>query len=125
MAENKEYVSREADNGMINISEEVIATIASAAAAETEGVAGFATTWSKEITELLGGKKNAVRGTKIEVTDNTVTVDVFVLVKFGSSVTDTAKEVQNSIKNSIEAMTGLVVAAVNVHVCGVAFEKER
>ena len=125
MAENKEYVSRETDGGSINISEDVIATIASAATSETEGVAGFATSLGKEITDLLGVKKNAPRGTKIEIVDGTVKVDTFILVKYGALVTDTAKAVQDGVKNSIEAMTGLSVVSVNVHVCGISFDKQQ
>ncbi len=125
MPENREYVSKIEEKGSVNISEEVIAIIASTAASETEGVAGFSTTLGKEISELFGGKKNTSRGTKISIEDDTVTVDTYILIKYGYSISDTAKAVQEAVSGAVESMTGLKTAAVNVHVCGVSFSKER
>ncbi len=123
MAETREYVSRSDELGNIHISGEVLAVIAAAAALEVEGVSSLAANLGSDIAELLG-KKNLAKGVHIQVADEMVTVDVSVLVKYGYTIQDVAKNVQDAIKNGVESMSGLTVDAVNVNVGGVTFEKE-
>ena len=123
MADNKEYITYSENKGDINISEEVIAVIAANAAAETEGVAALATTLSKDIAEFLG-KKNTSKGVKINIGDESVTIDVFVHVKLGYTVNKVGEDVQNAVAAEVESATGFPVAAVNVRICGVALERE-
>ena len=47
-----------------------------------------------------------------------------IIVKFGTKVQNVAKEVQERVKSTVETMTGLDVAVVNVSVSGVVKEKE-
>lgn len=124
MADSKEYISQSVEMGSINISEDVVATIAAAAAAEVEGVSGLAANIGSDLAELLG-KKNLSRGIKLQITENTVSVDVHVLVKYGQIIPTIAKSIQDAVMSSVEAMTGLTVSNVNVHVGGVTFEKEK
>ena len=70
------------------------------------------------------GKKNLSRGIHIQVEDENVTVDLSILVKYGYTIPDVARAVQEAVAGSIEATSGLTVAAVNVNVGGVVFEKE-
>lgn len=121
MAENKEYLTQKEDNGNINISEEVIASIAAVAATEVEGVSSVGNA-SKDITEFLG-KKSASKGVKLVIEEETIIVDIYVNVKYGSVVPTVAKYVQDNVASAIESMAGLTVSAVNVHVSGVQFEK--
>ena len=123
MSEGREYVSRSDELGNIHISEEVLAVIAAAAALEVEGVGGLAANLGSDLAELLG-KKNLSRGIRLQVEEESVTVDVAVLVKYGYTIPDVARAIQEGIAGSIEATSGLHVAAVNVSVGGVVFEKE-
>lgn len=124
MADNKEYVTSIEEQGSVNISEDVIATIASAAVMEVEGVSGFATNFGTDIAEFLG-KKGQAKGLRIVIDEDRIVVDTFVLLDYGVVINDVAKNVQSSIISSIEAMTGIAVSAVNIHVCGIAFEKGK
>ena len=45
--------------------------------------------------------------------------------EYGSRIPDVAFEIQNRVKKSVENMTGLKVAEVNVHVKGVKTEREE
>ena len=108
MGEGKEYVSRSDELGNIHISEEVLAVIAAAAALEVEGVGGLA----------------ANLGTGLEVAEENVTVDVNILVKYGHTIPEVGRAVQEAVMSSIEATSGLTVEAVNVNVGGVIFDKE-
>ena len=123
MGEGKEYVSRSDELGSIHISEEVLAVIAAAAVLEVEGIGGLGANLGTDLAEILG-KKNLSRGIHIQVEDGNVTVDLSILVKYGYTIPDVARAVQEAVAGSVEATSGLTVAAVNVNVGGVVFEKE-
>lgn len=122
MGEGKEYVSQMEEMGAIHISEEVIASIAAVAAVEVEGVGSLSVNLGTDIAELLG-KKNLSKGVRLEIAENEVTLSVSVLIKHGYAIHEVARAVQDAVMTSVESTTGLRVAAVNVHVCGVSFEK--
>ena len=120
MSENKEYVSRADELGNIHISEEVLASIAAAAALEVEGVASLAANLGTDLVERLG-KKNLAKGVHVKIEEESVSVEMSILMAYGATILDVAKVVQESVKNAVESMTGLEVAAVNVNVAGIAF----
>ena len=51
-------------------------------------------------------------------------MDVSVLIKYGYTILDVAKQVQNAVYNAIENTSGLNVESVNIHVAGVTFERD-
>ena len=112
-------------DGNVKISEEVVATIAGIAAEEVNGVYGVYTSFTDGLAERLGAKKNFSKGVKVEMLDNNVIVDVYIVVDYGAKIPDISWEVQENIKNNIETMTGLDVEKVNIHVEGVSFEKQE
>ena len=99
--------------------------IAAAAATEVEGVGSLSTNLSSDIAELLGAKKNLSKGIRITMVGESVRVDVSLLVKYGYTIVDVAKEVQSAVFNAIENTSGLTGEHVNVHVAGIVFEKEH
>ena len=124
MGEYKDYVTRSEDLGNVYISEEVLSVISAAAAMEVEGVSGIASAAGKELTDLLG-KKSVGRGARIQMQEDGIVVEICVLVKYGSSVQDVARAVQDAVSANIESMSGLTVQAVNVTVGGISFPKEN
>lgn len=102
----------------LKISNDAVATYAGIAVSEVQGVysmsGGFA-----GITEALSGKKNFSKGIKVEVTEKSAKIDVNIVVEYGARIPDVAFEIQNIVKKSVEGMTGLKVEEVNVHVNGV------
>ena len=121
MAENKGYFNQQEESGSVNISEDVIASVAGIATTEVEGVASLAS--GMNFAELLGGKKSMSRGVKIQLEENDVTVDIFVVIKYGHVIPTVAAKVQEKVIAAVESMTGLNLKAVNVHITGVEFEK--
>ena len=119
------YISRTGEQGNVNISDEVVAIIAQQAVREVDGFGGFANSLGGEIAERLGSKRPTGRGVKIATVDNEVTVDIFILVQYGTVISDVAAAAQEAVFSSMEAITGLSVKAVNVTVCGIVFEKEN
>ncbi|MEG1857580.1 MAG: Asp23/Gls24 family envelope stress response protein [Pseudoflavonifractor sp.] len=125
MSENRDYVSRPDEMGNIHISEEVLAVIAAAAALEVEGVGSLSPNLGNDIVEMLGGKKNIAKGVRVSMNeDDSINVDVAVLIKYGYTILDVAKQVQNGVFSAIENMSGLTPACVNVSVGGITFEKD-
>ncbi len=125
MAETREYISCPDELGTIHISEEVLAVTAAAAALDVEGVGGLAANLGSDIAELLAGKKNLSKGVRVTVTEDKVTVDISVLVRYGFSVQKSARAVQDGVADAIGNASGLTVEAVNVHVVGVTFNQSK
>ena len=107
------------ENDGIKISDDVVAVIAGVAVTEVAGVAGMAGGFAGGISEVFSGKKNLAKGIKAEINENTVKLDVNIIVEYGSRIPDVAFEIQNRVKKAVESMTGLKVEEVNVHVQGV------
>lgn len=116
------YITCKAENGSINISEDVISTMVRTAITEIDGVAGISNTAGAELAELIG-IKTVSKGIKVQIVDDTIKVDAVILVRYGCNIVNVAKEVQNSVTEAVQAITGIDKAEVNVHVSGVAFEK--
>ena len=108
---------------MVKIAPDVVATIAGIAAQEIDGVAGMCNTFTGGLAEKLGAKKNPARGIKVEIKENNVLIDLYIIVEFGIRIPELAWEIQESVKNSVETMTGLSVDKVNVHIDGISFKK--
>ncbi|NLT14099.1 MAG: Asp23/Gls24 family envelope stress response protein [Clostridiales bacterium] len=124
MGENREYISYLDEKGSINISEEVVAIIAGSTALEIEGVAGLYSTPSRDIAELLG-RRNLARGVKIHLEENTISADIYIMAALGFAVNEVGASVQKAVSTAIESTTGLKVTSINVHVCGIAFKKDK
>ena len=124
MAETKEYYTQAMENGSIQISEDVIAAVAAAAALETEGVSSLSTNLGSDIAEMLG-MKNAGKGITLTAgKEGSVCLECDIVASFGVSVFELAKNVQDAVKSSVESVTGLTVAQVNVNVCGIALPRD-
>ncbi len=119
MPEN--YISISGEKGSVNISENVIAVIASAAAAEVEGIAGLSNSVGSELYESLG-RKTISRGVNVCFDDGSITVDVIVMVRYGWSISRVASQAQSAVASAVSSMTGMS-PRVNIHVSGVALDK--
>ena len=105
MAEYKQYISQAEENGNVLISEDVVAAIAEHAVSE--------------VADLIG--KNWGRGLKIQIAeDNSVAIDMDILIHYGYSVVDVADAVQTAVASAVESMTGVKVTAVNINVSGIS-----
>lgn len=116
--------SEEGANDGIKIANDVVAVIAGVAVSEVPGVASMSGGFAGGITEVLSGKKSLSKGIKVDSDEKEVKIDVNIIVEYGSRIPDVAFEIQNRVKKSVENMTGLKVAEVNVHVQGVKTEKD-
>lgn len=110
-------------SGNVRISEDVIVSIVSIAAAEVEGVSVSPSTAFEYMERLT--KKGTGKGVRVTMTEDKVSADISILVGYGLSIPDVSAAVQEKVKTAIESMTGLEVTAVNISVTGVSSEKEK
>ena len=112
MAEYKQYITQIQENGNVMISEDVIATIVEHALTDVDGVV-------KGGAEVVG-KKSWGKGMRITIgEDNSLKIGCNIIVRYGESVIDVARAVQNTVSNAVESVTGCTVADVSVNVCGI------
>ncbi len=111
------------NGGTIKYANEVIAIIAGVAASEIDGIAGMCT--SGGISDIIGKNRNITRGVKVEVGGEEASVELYIIVEYGSPIQKVASDVQENVRKAIETMTGLHVVNVDVHVQGVSFEREK
>jgi uncharacterized alkaline shock family protein YloU len=102
----------------IRIADDVVASIASMAASDVPGVFSMAGGLVGDLTERLG-RRNWQKGVKVDVQQGVATIDLYVVVLYGSRIPEIAQKVQERVRAAVESMTGLKVKAVDVHVQGV------
>ena len=102
----------------------MIATIASLAANEVEGVDSLGGTVVEGITGMLN-KKSMTKGVKVDINDNTATIDISAIIKYGFKIHEVSTNLQRKVKSTIENMTGLEVADVNIRIAGVDMENDK
>ena len=117
MADHKEYITSALENGTVNINEDVISTIAATAVKDVDGVVGL------QGNSSLLSRKNDNKGIHIVLGEDSVEIGCALVVLYGHSVVDVARNVQNAITNAVESMTGLRVTNVNVNVSGISMAK--
>ncbi len=111
--------------GNIKISVDVVSTIAGIATTQIKGVAGMYSSFAGGIVEKIASKKNPSKGVKVEMTETSVKIDLYIVVEYGVRVPELAWEIQESVKDNVETMTGLDVEKVNIHIEGVSFVEEE
>ena len=109
--------------GSCIISESVMASIVATAAMETEGVAALA----GRATDIRGiiSRDDATRAVRVTNTANDTVLDVYIILKQGAKIQDTALTLQQNIKSAVQSMTGKPVTRINVHVDGVAVHEKK
>ena len=110
--------------GEVQTADEVVAIIAGLAATEVEGVDSMAGNITNELVGKLG-MKNLSKGVKISMTEDHVSVDLSLNMKYGYSIPAVSEKVQDKVKSAIENMTGLMVLEVNIKIAGVAMDEGK
>ena len=124
MAENKQYITQNQENGAILIAEDVLVSIVTVAVHETEGVSGLNTKLGADISDILN-KKNRGKGVKITITEeDKLLIECNIIVTYGSAVVSVAKAVQDNVTAAVESMTGITPAEINVNICGITVEQK-
>ena len=113
------------DKQTINrVSEEIVSMIAARAALRVSGVSRLNGEFTDQLTKKILGKENIARGIALTREEEGLGIDIYLNVEFGARIPDLAWEVQSSVKEAVESVTGLSVQMVNIHVQGVMMPQE-
>lgn len=104
--------------GKIEINKHVLAQLTYKAAMESYGLVGFSSK-SKGIVELLKGE-NATKGVNIiELNEELVDIEIFVILQYGTNITAVANNIIERIKYTVETYSGVKINQITVSVQGI------
>jgi len=106
--------------GKTTVSPEVLTTIARLSALEVPGVSRFAA--------VAGGvnrffRRGTNEGVRIEVEDNTVFADLYLVLKENINIREVSRNIQQNVTRAIHEMVGMEVSEVNIHIEDIDFEE--
>ncbi len=103
--------------GSIHISPRAIATIAYHAARQSYGIVGLT---SKNLVSGLAHVlvKDPTHGIEVHYDGQHITIDVYVVVEYGTNVKSVASSVSSTIRYQVEKALGMPIHEVNIHVQG-------
>jgi uncharacterized alkaline shock family protein YloU len=106
--------------GQIDISNDVIATIAGGAAVDCYGIVGMASKNQVKdgLSEILR-KENFTRGVIVRQEEQQVHIDMYIIVSYGTKISEIAYNVQSKVQYTLDKTVGLAVDTVNIYVQGV------
>lgn len=113
--------------GEIRVSNEVIANVAVKACEGVEGFSGFAENIVDGISKMLQGEltegviiQNSSGADENE--EGQIEVELSVILKYDYNVQTVCAELQRTVKEKIETLTGVAVYKVNINVQGINFK---
>jgi uncharacterized alkaline shock family protein YloU len=108
--------------GKTTIAPDVLLTIARLSALGTLGVA--------RTSPVPGGVNRLLRrgvddGVQIEVKEQSVTVDLYLVIQHDHNVREVSRAVQAAVARAVEEMVGMEVMAVNIHIEDIAYPEQE
>jgi uncharacterized alkaline shock family protein YloU len=116
-------IMQQQDLGRIEVSSQVVASIAGHAANECYGIVAMAARGLRDgIAERLQ-RENLNRGVEVKVDADGISIELFVVVEYGVRITEVARSLQDAVRYQVEKALGIPVKAVNVNVQGIHYEE--
>ncbi|BCU52113.1 Asp23/Gls24 family envelope stress response protein [Staphylococcus auricularis] len=108
------------DYGHIDISNDVIASVVGSKAVECYGIVGMASRQQVRdgIAEILG-HENFAKGIIVREDKGVIDVDMYIIVSYGTKITEVANNVQSTVKYTLEQTLKIKVSSINIFVQGV------
>ena len=105
--------------GKIYISDDAIAAIAASAALDCYGVVDLVSKRLSDNFADLFKKQQLGKGVKVITDANRIFIDLFVVLKYGVSISAVAETLKKAVKYRVEEFSGMLVDTVNINVIGV------
>lgn len=110
--------------GSIHISPAAVASIAYHAALLSYGVVGLAPkNLAEGITTTI--TREPARGISVNYNGEELTIDVHIIVEYGTRITSVAGSVANTVRFHVEKALGMPVHHVNVHIQGLRVSNSK
>ncbi|MAT44495.1 MAG: hypothetical protein CL609_19345 [Anaerolineaceae bacterium] len=100
--------------GKTTIAPEVLVTICKLTTLSVDGVSRLATTVPSDVNRFFN--RGVSEGVKISVDDDTVYVDLYIIVKHDHNVRDVSHKIQNKVTRALSEMVGMDVGKINIHI---------
>lgn len=111
-------MTEERQPGKIEVSPTAIASIVAQVVLECYGVVGMsAKSLRHGLAEILH-RDSSRRGVEVKLVDHQIIIDLYVVIEYGTRVSEVAHNIMRTVKFSVEKALGGPVAQVNVHVQG-------
>ncbi len=111
---SNQYPKKAVAAGQVRISENVIRSIASVAAREVDGV--------EDLAFGRNGLLPSPSPVTVSVAGDTVEITVRLIMQSSARLQTVAEQVQLSIKENVQSMTGIIVSKVHVVASDIVFE---
>ena len=112
---SEEFIHQE-DLSEEKFPDNVLAICAINATLRTKGVHSMTGDLTDSLSENLLGKELLSKGVKVNQEKDGVTLDVYVVLNYGTKIPAVAWDIQENVKKEVETMTDKHVKAVNIHV---------
>jgi len=117
-------MAAELTGGSVHIANEVLADLAGYSAMESYGVVGMAAPTLRDGLVQLLPQQKLRKGVKItnaigpdgEMLPDTVEVDLYVVIEYGTQLAEVSRNLADRVRYTLESMTEVGVARVDVHV---------
>jgi uncharacterized alkaline shock family protein YloU len=108
--------------GKTTVAPEVLTTIAKLSALSVPGVS--------RMSPISGGvnrlfKRGAGDGVRIETEDNTVYVDLHLVLKQDVNIREVSRNVQQQVARAMQEMVGMDVGYINIHIDDIDYEDDE
>ncbi len=90
-------------------------------ALKTNGIASLNAGITDTLSKNLLGRDSLKKGIKLTWEDKGLNIDVYIIVRYGVKIPETAWNLQRRIKEELLNVTDISVLNINVHVQGVDF----
>lgn len=105
--------------GRLEMSEDVVATIAGLAARQVEGIHSLGKS------RFISFGDDPTRGVGVEVGTLEAALDLEVIIDYGTNIRDVSSELRKRIAAEVDHMAGKKVVEVNINVVGINMPEEE
>ncbi|MBQ9516765.1 MAG: Asp23/Gls24 family envelope stress response protein [Eubacterium sp.] len=111
------------EKGSVIISEEVLASIATNAAKDVDGVSSFSNRPVDVVSTIKSGSLKVMSPVRIHQNGDDINISIYLNLEPNKKIRTVAQSVQSNVKEAVQNMTGKLVSKVNVIVAGIDFEE--
>ena len=105
--------------GSVSVTDQVVAMVAGNSCLDCYGIVAMCAKRAKDGIVEMFKKENLTKGIKVAVAEDSVSINLYIVVEYGVSIAAVAKTVMETVKYNVETLTGVKVSKVNVSVEGI------
>ena len=105
--------------GSVSVTDQVVAMVAGNSCLDCYGIVAMCAKRAKDGIVEMFKKENLTKGIKVTVAEDSVSINLYIVVEYGVSIAAVAKTVMETVKYNVETLTGVKVRKVNVSVEGI------